>query len=65
MKEYPNANLFCEKNRIDLTMAHDISLNKLKDKGVQKLWVGQPKDMLQVTWEQGLLDLDTFWNNTS
>ena len=56
---------FVKTNLIDLAMAHDISLNKLKDKGVQKLWVGQPKDMLQVTWEQGLLDLDTFWNNTS
>ena len=42
-------------------MAHDISLKKLVEKGVSKSWVGQPKVMLQVAWERGLLDLDRFY----
>ena len=61
MKEYPNANLFCEKNLIDSTMAHDISLNKSVERSISKSWVGRPKGMLQFTWYRGILDLDGFF----
>ena len=49
-----------KKTLIDLAKNQDIPLKKSVEKGVTKTWVGTPKGMLQIAWERGLLDLDSF-----
>ena len=45
---------------IYLAMVHDISLKNSVHKGVSKSWVVQPKGILQVNWERGIIELDRF-----
>jgi hypothetical protein len=51
---------FVKKNLIDLATKHGIPVNKTVEKGVAKTWLDQPKGMLQVAWERGLLDFDSY-----
>ena len=51
---------FVKKNLIDLATKHGKPLNKTVEKGVAKTWLHQPKGMLQVAWERGLLDFDSY-----
>lgn len=50
---------FVKKNLVHLATKHSIPIKKTIEKGVVKTWLHQPKGMLQVAWERGLLDFFT------
>ena len=43
---------------IEIAKRYNIPLNKTVKKGVTETWIGKPKGMLQLAYEQGLLDLE-------
>ena len=51
---------FVKKNLVDLAITHKIAIKKSVEKGVTESWVNKPKGLLQIAWERGLLDLESF-----
>ena len=52
---------FVKKNLVELATQHNIAVKKIVEKGVAKSWVGKSKGMLQIAWERGLLNLDSYY----
>ena len=59
-KKIPIPLHYVKKTLTDLAMTQDIPHTKSVEKGVAKSWVNKAKGMLQIAWEQGLLDLDLY-----
>ena len=60
-KNIPIPERYVKKTLIDLAKAHNIIHTEIIcTTGVTKSWVGKPKGMMDIVFERGLMDLDTY-----